>query len=317
MGFIARGLRLALLGLGLAACSVCWGQASEVLRLVVPVPPGGEMDSTARLLAPHLAQRLQRSVVVDNRPGAGTHLGSEWVAHGPPDGRTLLMAGVSFATAAQGQALRYDPFADLRPVIQLTREHLVLAVRADLGPRTLQELAALLRAQPERLNCAASPGVAGFGCTLLNRLLGVRMQAIPFSGVAPMLTQLLGAQVDLAFIPALAAQQYQASGRLRLLGVASASRLRGALAPLPTLQEIWPGCVLDGYLGILVAGRTDTEQVAQLNAALNAVLADPEVQAGLRATQQEPVGGSPEPFARHIRTLHAHYERLADAPASP
>jgi tripartite-type tricarboxylate transporter receptor subunit TctC len=261
-------------------------------------------------LAPLLGQRLKAFVVVENKPGANTRMGSEWMARSPQNGNALLMAGVSFATNALLYPLSYDPFRDFRPVAQLTREHLVLAVRANLPAQTLVELAALARSQPGGLNCGASPGVAGIGCTYFGHVLGAPLVSIPFVGVAPMVNQLLGGHIDLAFIPAEYAIQHATTGRIRLLAVASARRLEGTLRDLPTLAEWWPGFSLDGFLGVLVPAGTAPARIAQLNEAFNFALADPAVRESLRLAQQEPVGGTPEQFESALRALYQHYQRV-------
>lgn len=268
------------------------------------------MDGTARLIAPLLAQRLKTTVIVENRPGANTRIASEWVARSPADGNTLLMAGVSVATNALLYPLGYDPFRDLRPVVQLTREHLVLAVRANLPAGNLAELAALARTQAGGLNCGASPGAAGIGCAYFGHVLGSQLVSIPYSGVAPMVNQLLGGQIDLAFIPADYAMQHAPTGRIRLLAVASEHRLEGSLRGLVPLADSWPGFSLEGFLGVLVQGGTAPARITHLNAAFNAALAAPAVRENLRLAQQEPVGGTPEQFERALRERFQHYQRV-------
>lgn len=297
---------------GLLAARPAGAQDEATIRLVVPAPAGGNMDGTARLIAPLLAKRLNAAVVVDNKPGASTMVGTEWVAKAPADGRTLLMAGVSFSTNAVLYPQRFDPFRDLRPVAQLSRERLVLAVRKDLAAHSLAELTALARATPGGLNCAAAPGVAGMGCSLLSYVMGEAVVPIPFSGVAPQVTNLLGGQVDLAFIPPEFALQHGLGGRIRLLAVAGDERLQGPLAGLPRMVDTWPAFSLDGYLGVLVAGKTANDTVERLNEAVNFALADPAVRERMQSAQQAIVGGSPAHFEAQIRDRYTHYKRIIE-----
>lgn len=289
---------------------VAFAQGLEMIRLVVPVPAGGNMDGTARLLAPLLGKYLNATVVVENKPGANTGLASEWVAQAPADGRTLLMAGVSFSTNAVLYSLKYDPFRDLKPIAQITREHLVLAVRADLPAKDVQDLVRLARTQPGGLNCGASPGAAAIGCTYFGHVLGARLVSIPFAGVAPLVNNLLGGQVDLAFVPAEYAVLHAPTGRIRLIALADACHLAGLLSKLPCLEDTFPGFSLEGYLGLLVQGKTPHKRISQLNEAVNYALSDPGVRDRLHAAQQEPVGGTPEGFGRRIGELFTHYQHI-------
>ena len=210
------------------------------VTLVVPYPPGGSMDVIGRLFAQHLETKLGRSFVVENRPGAGTTLAASSIAHGAPDGYTLLLATsttLAFAPSLY-EKLPYDPVTDFTPLGLTTALPVLLAVDPGLGVNSVQELVALMKAKPGALNY----GSAGNGSPhhlameLFKSTTGTEATHVPYRGVAPALTDLLGGRISLMFTDAAPALGFIREGKLKVLAVSSGTRL-DALPDVPTMVE--------------------------------------------------------------------------------
>lgn len=307
-GFLVRILSRALVASMLVLASP-FAQAGDI-RLVVPAPPGGAMDSTARLIALHLAERLGEPVLVENRPGAATNIGTEYVVRSAPDGRTLLFGAASTAINPALYKLRFDVFRDLAPVVQVSVENYVLVVRDDLPVARLSDLAGHAKGKPGGLNCAAPPGMMMLACEQLRINLGGDMTAIPYPGVAPALTALLGGTVDLAFLPLQSVSGQTTQGRLRALANAGTQKADVPYPELPLLSEAWPGFAVSGMYGVLVPAGTPAETIKSLNEKINAVLQIATVREQILRAWQVPVGGTPEQYAQTMRTHHGYYQRL-------
>ncbi|MBA2672878.1 tripartite tricarboxylate transporter substrate binding protein [Ramlibacter sp.] len=274
-----------------------------MVRLVVPAPPGGNLDTTARLLAQRLSAVSGEPYVVDNRPGANTQIGAETVVRSPADGYTLLYSGTSLAFLPLLQKVGFSPLADLAPVAQVTREHYVLAVHANSPAGNLAQLAELARSKDGGLNCAAYPGVTAMACEQLRVRLDGKATTIPFQGVAPTVNAVLGGHADLLFVNSASAAKLVASGRLRVLAQTSGAGLSG----VPVLTDRWPGFLLEGHSGVLAPAGTPTARIRQLNRDINRVLQEPDVLAVLGEGGQYPVGGSPQQYGEVFARTYAQY----------
>ena len=308
---LARLIAAAFVFLGAALCSACaQAQATGPVRLVVPVPAGGSLDATARLVAAFLAERLNDSVQVDNRPGASTNIGTEFVVRAAPDGRTLLFGAMVLAINPSLYKLSFDPLRDLEPVVQVSSEQFLLVARSDLAAAGAADLAHLAKEKPGGLDCAAPPGPMTLACEQLKLELAGGATVIPYPGVAPALNALLGGHVDVAFLSVEDALGAVRAGRLRALANAGGPRMKSPFPDLPHLADTWPEFTVTGLTGILVPAGTPREVIRQLNREINAVLANPAVRERLAAGWQMPAGGTPEQFAETLKSRRDYYARL-------
>jgi tripartite-type tricarboxylate transporter receptor subunit TctC len=300
--------------LAIALWSGCLSaQGPGPMRLVAPVPAGASLDSTARLIASHLAERLGETVLVENRPGAATSIGTEYVVRAAPDGRTLLFGAAALVLNPSLYKLNYDVFRDLRPVIQVSGELYLLVVRNDLPVAAPSDLLKAAKEKPGGLNCAAGPGMSTMGCEQLRLHLGGNVTSIPFPGMAPALTSLLGSHVDLMFVPIEDVLGFVRTGRVRAVANASESRKESPFPELPLMSDFWPGFAVTGLYGILAPAGTPAETVAALNREINAVLSSLAVRERLIVGWQVPAGGTPEQFGDLLRRRHDHYQRVIRA----
>jgi tripartite-type tricarboxylate transporter receptor subunit TctC len=275
------------------------------IRLVVPYPPGGNVDITARLLAPGLGEALGQSIVVDNRSGAGGNLGANLVAKASPDGYTLLM-GSSGPLAINPIVIRETPYDSLKDFAPISRVHvvpLVVLANAKVPVATVEQLIARAKAEPGRLTVAS----AGTGTTnhlaleLFSVMAGVKLLHVPYKGSGPALAELLGGQVQFMFDQLTSSIGYIRDGRVRVLAVTGAKR-SAALPEVPTLAESGlAGYEASTFIGVLAPGGTPRAVVERLNAAVRKAMASAALTERLRELGTEPGSSSPEAFARTIR----------------
>jgi len=306
--------RLPAFALALLA-AVAWphaalAQATGPVRLVVPVPAGGSLDATARLVAAFLAERLNEPVQIDNRPGAATNIGTEYVVRAAPDGRTLLFGAVSLAINPSLYKLGFDPLRDLEPVAHVSSEQFLLVARGDLAAAVPADLARFAQDKPGGLNCAAPPGPMTLACEQLKLELAGGATVIPYAGVAPALNALLGGHVDVAFLSVEDVLGAVRAGKLRALANAGGPQMKSPFPDLPRLADTWPGFVVSGLTGILAPAGTPPELIRRLNREVNAVLANPAVRERMALGGQIPGGGTPEQFGELLKSRHDYYARL-------
>jgi tripartite-type tricarboxylate transporter receptor subunit TctC len=284
---------------------------SKPIRLIVPFAAGGGNDNVARLVGKRLADGLGQPVLVDNRPGAGGVVGAELAAKSAPDGYTLFLGGVGSHAINPNlhEKLPYDPIKDFAPVALLAQAPLVLVVHPSVPANSVAELTAYARAHPGKLNFASNGNGSSsqLAAVMFDSMAGVEMVHVPYKGLSPALADLLSGQVQLMFSSVVAILPHIKAGKLRGLAVTGAKRL-ASLPELPTIAESGlPGYEASSWYGILAPAGTPREIVMKLNAGLAKALEQPEVRNSLLAEGAEPVGGSPEAFAAHIR---AEKERL-------
>ncbi|HEY4066813.1 MAG TPA: tripartite tricarboxylate transporter substrate binding protein [Burkholderiaceae bacterium] len=260
----------ALIGLALlAATSALAAFPDKPLRLIVPFAPGGGTDLVARSLGAGMAKELGQNIIVDNRPGAGTIIGTDAVAKSAPDGYTLVMATFAHAVNPSLQPkLPYDTDKAFAPVALIGRGPNVLVVRADSPYKSVQDVIRAARADPKALTYASqgngtSAHLAG---EMFTNLAKVHMTHVPYRGAGPALTDLLGGQVTMMFATAAAATPLVASGKLRAIGVTSVGRSAG-FKNVPAIDELVPGYAVESWYGLYVAAGTPPEVIARLNAA--------------------------------------------------
>ncbi|KAF1048366.1 tripartite tricarboxylate transporter substrate binding protein [Xylophilus sp.] len=283
------------------------------IRIVCPFAPGGGSDFIARVAANILNQRLGQPVIVDNRPGAGGTLGTEYALHTPADGYTLLLIAGSYTVNPALYKLRFDPVADMTPVIQLSKGAYVLCVNPQrVKAQNLQELLAYARQNPGKLTFAS----AGNGSHLhiateyLFGMAGAKATHIPYRGTGPAVTDLVAGNVDLFIAGTEALMQHVQSGRLRALAVTTARRL-AAYPQIPSVAESGlPDYDVVAWHGLIAPRGVPPQMLARLNGALDAGLKTPELAAKLEPTGVSPAGGSPGAFGALIRAEIPRYAKV-------
>jgi tripartite-type tricarboxylate transporter receptor subunit TctC len=290
------------------------GWPSRPVRLLVPFAAGaGINDIMARLVGQHLGAGLGQPVVIENRAGAGGIAGTEAAAKAAPDGYTFLMTNVSLVTSAYlYPKLPYDPQKDFVPVTLVATSPLMLVVHPSVAAKSVQELVALAKANPGRLNF----GSGGVGSTphlsaeLFKSAAGIDAVHVPYKGGAPALNDLIGGQLSFMIENVPGTMPFVKQGRLRALAITSAQR--SPLEPaLPTMVESGvPGYEVVGWQGLFAVAGTAPDIVARLQADVGKVLRLPEVRERLAALGAEPVGSTPEEFGAFIRAERTRWGRI-------
>ena len=312
--------RLALLvlaGLAVGAPTAAWAQdfPTRQITLIAPWPAGGAVDAICRALAQPLSERLGKSVVVENRPGAGSVIGTAAGAKAAPDGYTMVMAGSgSLAiSATMYKKLPYDPVKDLIPLTMGAKIPFVLVVNPSLPVHSPAELVAYAKANPGQLSFASGgPGSPHhlYG-ELLKSMTGIEMTHVPYKGSAPALTDVIAGHVPLLFSDTVPSLPQIREGKVRALGVSTAVRLPSAPEIPPIAEGGVPGFDAAGWGVFSVPAGTPKEVVSKLQAALNGVLVLPEVQQQiirLGMIPEEP--SSPEELQRFINGEIARWGKV-------
>ena len=286
---------------------------TRAVRLIVPSGTGGGVDITARLMTPRLSGELRQQVVVDNRGGAGTMIGSELVARSAPDGYTLLLPSVPLAiNPAVFRKVPYDALRDFAHVTQISSVPNMIVSHPSLPVRNLKDLIAFAKARPGQL-AYASAGI-GTGPHLFFELFlgmtGLKMVHVPYKGSGPGVIDVIAGHVPLMAPLSLTALGYVRDGRLRPLGVTTSKRM--AAAPeIPTIAEAGvPGYEASNWIGLSAPAGTPREIVNVLHAAFVRVLQMPEIKSRIEADGAEIVGSRPEEFTEYIRTETAKWAKV-------
>jgi tripartite-type tricarboxylate transporter receptor subunit TctC len=270
--------------------------------LIVPVPPGGTFDIVARLVANSLSTRLGQQLVIENRGGAGTNLGTGFVAHAVPDGYTLLLAGSPGAiNATLYHDLDFSFAHDIAPVASIERAPLIMVVNPAFPAQSVPQFISYAKANAGKMNM----GSGGIGSTghvageLFNMMAGLKIAHVPYRGEAPAVTDLLAGQVQVVFSTPGSVMSDIKAGTLRALAVTSAARM-DVLSDVPTLAETLSGYEAVSWAGIGAPARTPDAIIATLNRETNACLADPALKAKLANFGAMVMTGSPADFDRFI-----------------
>lgn len=283
------------------------------VRFVVPYVPGGGVDFVGRTLAQKLSESWAHSVIVDNRPGGGTNIGSELVARSAPDGHTLLIGGVpNTANAALYKKLSYDVVKDFSPVILLDTAPNVLAVHPSVPAKSVRELIALAKTRRGALTYAS----AGIGSSnhlsgeLFRTMAGVDIVHVPYKGGGAAVTDLLAGQISMYFGTTPSTMPHVRTGRLRALGVTTARRTPAA-PDVPTIAESGlPGYEQSAWHGLLAPAGTPEAIITKLHAEVVRALRSPDVAERFAVQGIDVIGSSPAEFAAFIRQDLAKYEKL-------
>jgi tripartite-type tricarboxylate transporter receptor subunit TctC len=288
------------------------------IRLIVPYAPGGPTDTTGRIVAQKLSQRLGQNVVVDNRPGATAVVGTELTVRAPPDGYTILLC--STTTRARSPflgKLPYDPQRDIAPISLVARIPYLFMARPDSGMTSVKDLIAAAKAKPGTLNYGSSGTGAGAHLSVVQFALmaGIEVVHVPYKGSAPATADLMGGHLQFVSEGANAAVALVRGGRLAALGIASAKR-QAALPDVPTIAESGvPGYTYDAGHGICTSSATPPSIVALLGREIGAIPHLPDVRERLLGMATEPVGSTPDEFAaimdKELPRLEALYKLVA------
>jgi tripartite-type tricarboxylate transporter receptor subunit TctC len=283
-----------------AASRIARAQAypSRPARIVVPFAAGGATDIIARLIGQWLSERLGQQFVIENRPGAGSNIGTEVVVNAPPDGYTLLLVGASSAiNATLYEKLSFNFLRDIAPVSGIISIPFIMAVNPSFPAKTVSEFIANTRANPGKVNMASGGnGTAGhLSGELFKMMAGNNMVHVPYRGEGPALTDMLGGQVQVMFGTMPATIEYIRAGKLRPLAVTSARRSE-VLPDLPTVSDFLPGYEASAWYGMGVPKNTPAEIIDKLNKEINAILADPKSKARLADFGASLLVGSPADF---------------------
>ncbi|MBR0874361.1 tripartite tricarboxylate transporter substrate binding protein [Bradyrhizobium tropiciagri] len=285
-----------------AASHMAWAGSypSQPVRVVVGFASGGPNDILARLIGQWLAKRLGHPFVIENRPGAGSNIATEAVVRAPPDGYTLLLVGSPNAiNATLYERLNFNFIRDIAPIASFMRGALVLVVHPSVPAKTLPEFIAYAEANPGKLSYGSGGvgGITHITAELFKMMAGVEMVHVPYRGVAPALTDLLGGQVQVLFANPAQSIPYTGAGKLRALAITSAARSE-AHPDLPTVGEFVPGYEASSIFGFGAPKDTSTEIIDTLNREINAVLADPEIKARVAGLDGTVLVGSPADFGK-------------------
>ena len=287
-----------------AASRIARAQAypSRPVRIVVPFAAGGSTDIIARLIGQWLSERLGQQFVIENRPGAGSNIGTEVVVNAPPDGYTLLLVGASSAiNATLYEKLNFNFLRDITPVSGIISIPFIMAVNPSFPAKTVSEFIAYARANPGKVNMASGGnGTAGhLSGELFKMMAGINMVHVPYRGEAPALTDMLGGQVQAMFGTMPASIEYVRAGKLRPLAVTSARRSE-LLPDLPTVGDFVPGYETSAWQGIGAPKNTPAEIINKLNKEINAGLADPKIKTRVADMGGTVLAGSPADFGKLI-----------------
>jgi tripartite-type tricarboxylate transporter receptor subunit TctC len=283
---------------------IAWAQAypSRPVRIIVAAAAGGPTDIIARLFGQWFSDRMGQRFIVENRAGGSNNIGTEAVVRSPADGYTLLLVNaVNAINATLFDKLSYDFLRDIAPVAGIARVPNVMEVHPSLPVTTVPEFIAYAKANPGKVNFgSAGSGTSGhISCELFKMMTDVNMVHVPYRGSAPMLTDLLGGQVQVTIDNVAGSIDHIRTGRLRALAVTTATRWEG-LPDTPTVGDFLPGFEASGWYGIGTPSKTPAEIVERLNIETNSALADPKIKARLSDLGFTVLAGSSSDFGRLV-----------------
>ena len=286
-------------------CAFAAAYPDKPVRMVVPFPPGGGTDVVARAIALKLTEQWSQSVVVDNRPGAASMVGTEMLARAVPDGYTLGFVSMSHTiNPSIYKKLPFDPIADFSPVVLAATAPNVLVVSPGVGAKSVAELVQIAKARPGKLNFPSSGngGVSHLSMEMFRYAAGIDIVHVPYRGAGPALTALLANETQLMMATTPVALPQMKAGRL--IALATTGLKRSSLAPeIPTVAEAgYPGFEADTWYGMLAPAKVPPALVNQANAAVTKMLTQADFKERLAHEGAQPAGGTPAQFATHIKS---------------
>jgi tripartite-type tricarboxylate transporter receptor subunit TctC len=281
------------------------------VRMIVPLAPGGGTDIIARMFVARLSAEFGQQFVADNRSGAGGTIGAEIAARANPDGYTLITVPASYAANAALYRVPYDPVKGIAPIGMITTGPLILTVHPAVPAKSLKEFVGLARSKPGTLNFGSS-GTGSFShlaAELFRQMSKTDLVHVPYKGAGPVLTDLLGGQIQVFFGSGPSSAGHIRAGRLRGLAVTTAQR-SPALPDLPSIGEMFSGYAADFWFGMWAPAGTPKDIVGRVNQALAQILKQPDVLERLRTDGYEPVGSTPADFGRIIERDIATWRKV-------
>ena len=296
------------------AAPLCFAQA-KLLKIIVPYPPGGSPDNTARVLGEKITQGGKYNVVIDNRPGAGGVVAADAVKNSPPDGSVILMGDSSTYSISPNvkRKLSYDPLKNFKPIALAATSPIFLTVQAG-GPATAQEFIVMLKKQPGQMYGSSGYGTAHhLAMEMFKNMAGVDMGHVPYKGATQTVPAVAAGDVVAAFAGLTAARGFAQTGKVKVLAIAEPKR--SSMAPeIPTLAESGlPGYNMTITLGFLANIGTPDAVVKDLNAEITKAVHDPDVKTRLNALGVEPASSSPEKFGDIIKSELALFGKIVKA----
>ena len=281
------------------------------VRFIVPFPAGGSTDVTTRVIGEYLSRALGQQIVVENKSGANGNIGIEAAVRSAADGYTVLVVSDAVSSNPHVYKMNVDPLKGLTPVIQLSRQPMVLAAHPSLGVASLAELIALAREQPGlRYATGSGLGAQHMVVQWFASIAGIKLEHVPYRGGTPALNDLIAGHVKLGSLGSTPLIPHYKAGTLRLLAQSTEKR-SPSLPDVPTYQEAGvKGLVLDQWLGVLVPMGTPPVIVTRLNTEINKALAEAAIRDSLLQSAQEPVGGSTDAFSQLVHGDFDTYARL-------
>jgi tripartite-type tricarboxylate transporter receptor subunit TctC len=309
-----RHLRVAAIVIAAALAALsgksAWPQTASLMRIIVPYPPGGGTDTLARLLAEHISRTEGQTMLIENRPGAGSAIGTEAVSRAAPDGNTVLIVSASFLIIPQMRKMNYNPLTSFEPICYLAEARAVILVNSASRFRTLTDLVDAARREPGNLTMAGA-GTGTFfhvAFEMLKRAANVNIIYVPYSGGAPAVTALLGGHVTSAFTDYPAAAEQLNSTKLRAL--ATKARI-AALPDVPTIGESgYKDYEADNWFGVFAPVNTSKQKVSQFVGWFTAAMQAPEIKARLATLGLSPVGICGANFAAILRKQYDEFGRI-------
>jgi tripartite-type tricarboxylate transporter receptor subunit TctC len=274
------------------------------VRAIVPFAAGGGLDITARLIGQKLTEKWGQNFVIDTRPGAATIVGTEIAARAVPDGYTILMITTTFAiNPSLYKKLPYDPLKDFTPITQLNSQPNVVVVSASFAGQTVKDLIAMAKAKQGGLTFA-SPGAGSaphLSAELFQRMAGVQMIHVPYKGIPPAVTDILGGRVTMLFTTTISAAPHIKAGKLKALALTSAKRLP-SMPDVPVIAETVPGYAAEAFQGVVAPAGVPRPIVEKLASEIAAVVRSREIGERFEADGAVPVGSTPQQFAAFLRS---------------
>jgi tripartite-type tricarboxylate transporter receptor subunit TctC len=305
----------AVLAIGAACAALAQNYPSKPVRLIVPFPPGGAVDFFARAVQTRLAETLGQPFLIENRAGAGGMIGTELVAKSPPDGYTLLVGNIAALAMNVGlySKMPYDPVRDLTPIMRTVAVDYAMVVHPSLPAQSVAEFVAYAKAHPGKVSygSAGSGSAPHLSMELFKARAGIDLVHIPFKGGGPMVTDLLGGQIQIVIADQANLMPHVKAGKLRALAVGTL--VRSAVYPdLPTIAESgYPGFEARAWQGIAGPAGLPPDVVRQLQSAIAKVMAMPDVRARLVEGGLDPIVSTPEEFGEFIRAEIAKWSKVA------
>ena len=297
-----------------------WAQAAQPalkypdkpVRLIVPLAAGGGMDTVTRAVASPLAERLAQTVVVDNRPGGGGAIGAEITRDAPKDGHTLLMGSATFVIHPLLYPARYSPTRDYATITQVTRQPYVLMVHPSVPAKTVRELVAHLKANPDKFQYASSGqgSLIHLATELFKVRTGTQMVHVPYKGMGAAYTDMLSGRIQTSFPSIISVMPHLKTGKLRAIAVSSVQRA-ASLPDTPTVQESGvPDFDVNNWYGLFAPAGTPRMVIDRIHREVGEILKTPDMLKRMAADGSEPVGSSPAEFAAHIKAETARWSEV-------